>query len=118
MPATIQREAKDLYLLKISGTLEPTDLSRVQNVAATEIEAGAKPRLLVELIDFEGFEQGALWGELDFLFEHINDIVKIAIVGHPQWERDVLAFAGAGNRKAPVKFFPPAKIAEARAWLA
>ena len=29
-----------------------------------------------------------------------------------------LAFAGAGVRKAPVKFFPPSELAEARPWLA
>jgi hypothetical protein len=42
----------------------------------------------------------------------------IAIVGEPRWEADTLAFAGAGFRSAPVKFFPEGQVAQARAWLA
>jgi hypothetical protein len=30
----------------------------------------------------------------------------------------VLAFAGAGVRRAPVKFFPPNELEQARSWLA
>ena len=48
---------------------------------------------------------------------HGNEIAKIAIVGEPRWEPEALAFAGAGFRRAPVKFFPSDQQARARAWL-
>ena len=117
MPASIQHEASDVYVLRISGTLTKSDLGGVQDYAAREIKNGAKPRILVMLEDFEGFERGAAWGELEFLFTHINDITKIAIVGSPRWEADALAFAGVGSRRAPVKYFSPAKSEEAWDWL-
>jgi hypothetical protein len=74
--------------------------------------------VLAILENFEGWEKGADWNDLDFQLSHGNEIAKIAIVGEPRWEPDALAFAGAGFRRAPVKFFPASQIAEARAWLA
>ena len=66
---------------------------------------------------FEGWERGADWNDLDFMISHGGEIAKIAIVAEPRWEVQALAFAGAGVRRAPVKFFPPDELAAARAWL-
>ena len=118
MPASIQRETGDIYVLRLSGTLLRSELGAVQDKLIPDIAAGARPNILVLLENFEGFERGAAWGELEFLFSHVNDIAKIAIVGDPRWERDTLAFAGAGYRKAPVNFFPTSQFAEARDWVA
>ena len=118
MPASIQRETNDIYALRLSGTVLRSEIAAVQDKVAVDIDAGTKPRILALLENFEGFERGADWGDLDFLFSHINDIAKIAIVGEPRWERDTLAFAGAGSRKAPVKFFPANQLAAARDWIA
>jgi hypothetical protein len=38
-------------------------------------------------------------------------------VAELRWEAHALAFAGAGLRRAPVKFFLPQQMAEARSWL-
>ena len=51
------------------------------------------------------------------MISHGNEIAKIAIVGDGRWEPEGLAFAGAGFRRAPVKFFPSDQQTEARAWL-
>jgi hypothetical protein len=116
MPASIKQEPNDIYRLTISGTLQKLELEGAQNILATGINAGAHPSILVVLENFEGFEPGETWGELDFLYSHVNDIEKIAIVGAPRWEENALAFAGAGYRKSPVRFFPPEKIDDALAW--
>jgi len=117
MPATIQRETTNIYVLSISGILKKSELGHVHETLARDIDAGAKPRVLAVSENFEGFEPGAAWGDLDFLYFHTNDIERIAIVGEPQWERHALAFAGAGFRSAPVKFFPSHQQTQARAWL-
>jgi hypothetical protein len=62
--------------------------------------------LLAILENFEGWERGADWNDLDFQHSHGNEIAKIGIVGEPRWEPEALVFAGAGFRRAPVKFFP------------
>lgn len=118
MPATIQIEPNDVYLLRLSGTVERSEFSAVQDKTAGDINAGVKPRILAILENFEGWERGAEWGDLGFLFSQSHEIARIAIVGEPQWEENALAFAGAGFRRAPVKFFPASQIAEARTWLA
>ena len=66
----------------------------------------------------ERWEPGADWNDLDFLLSHSGEIAKIAVVAEPRWEVQALAFAGAGIRRAPVKFFPPNELEQARRWLA
>jgi hypothetical protein len=118
MPLTIEYDPNDIYLLRISGILERDEFAAAQDELAGKIDAGAKPRLLVIGENFEGWERGADWNDLDFLLSHSGEIAKIALVTDPRWEVQALAFAGAGVRRAPVKFFRPNELEQARAWLA
>ena len=118
MPVLIQNEPDNVQVLRISGILKRSEFGNVQNTAARVIDAGGKPCVLAILESFEGWERGADWNDLDFMLSHGNEIAKIAIVGEPRWEVEALAFAGAGFRSAPVKFFPTSQLAEARAWIA
>jgi len=93
-------------------------LGAAQSALARNIDTGSKPRLLVILEGFEGWEPGADWNDLDFIFSHADKISKIAIVAEPRWETPALSFAGAWVRRAPVKFFPPNDFEQARSWLA
>ncbi len=118
MPANIQLETNNLFVMRFSGVVKRSEFGSGQAALAREIDAGAQPRVLAILEGFEGWEKGVDWNDLDFQISHGSEIVKIAIVGEPRWEPEALAFAGAGFRSAPVKFFPPAQLAEARAWIA
>ena len=116
---TSNYEPNDIYVLRISGILKQSEFAaehkaplRGQNRRRRE---AARPRDLVE--NFEGFERGADWNDLDFLLSHSGEIAKIAIVAAPRWEVQALAFAGAGVRRAPVRFFPSDQLSAARAWL-
>jgi hypothetical protein len=119
MPVEMKYEPDDICVLRISGILKRSEFGAEQNALARKIDMGSKPRLLVILENFEGWERGADWGnDLDFLFLHSGKISKIAIVAEPRWDALALAFAGAGVRRAPVKFFPPNDLDQARNWLA
>ena len=119
MPVEMKYESDGICALRISGILKRSEFDAEQNAVARKIDMGSKPRLLVILENFEGWERGADWGnDLDFLFVHSSKISKIAIVAEPHWEPLALAFAGAGVRHAPVKFFPPNELEQARRWLA
>jgi hypothetical protein len=118
MPVQIQHQPNDTYVLRISGTLKRSEFGAEQTELARHIDTGSKPRLLVILENFEGWERGADWNDLDFMISHGGKISKIAIVAEPRWETLALAFAGAGVRRAPVKFFPPNELEQARNWLA
>jgi hypothetical protein len=117
MPASIQHESGNLFRIHVSGLLLEADLKGVQAVAAQEITRLGTIKLLFVLDEFEGWERGADWGDLAFYAAHDTDIEKIAIVGDEKWRDHGLAFAGAGIRKAAVRFFSPAESAQARAWL-
>jgi hypothetical protein len=118
MPTIIHQEADGLYVMNLSGILRRAEFGTGQETLARGIDAGVKPRVLAILRDFQGWEKGADWNDLDFQISHGSEIAKIAIVGDPRWEDEALAFAGAGFRQAPVKFFPEGREPEARAWLA
>ena len=117
MPIEIEYEPNDIYVLRISGTLKQREIAAEQADIARRIDSGSKPRVLVIGEKFEGWERGADWNDLDFMISHGGEIAKIAIVAEPRWEVQALAFAGAGVRRAPVRFFPPDELSVARAWL-
>ncbi len=118
MSLTIQSEAANLYVYRVSGVMKQSEFAAEQERMAGAIDAGAQPRVLAVFENFEGWESGADWNDLNFLLSHSGEIAKIALVGEARWEAEAMAFAGAGFRKAPVKFFPPDQETEARAWLA
>ena len=119
MSVRIEFEADDIYVVRIDGILKPAEFRAEQNALAYKIDSGSKPRLLVTLENFQGWERSADWeDDLDFLFSHSGKISKIAIVGDPRWETLALAFSGAGVRRAPVKFFSTNELEQARSWLA
>jgi hypothetical protein len=117
MAATIEYESGDICVLRLSGILRQSEFRAQQDALARKIDSGSKPRVLAIVENFEGWEKGTDWDDLDFLFSYSDKIARIAIVAEPRWEANALAFAGAGMRKAPVKFFPSDQLAEARSWL-
>ena len=118
MSAKIEFEDNDICVLRIGGTLSQPEFATCQAELAKKIDAGSKPRLLVVAENFEGWQRFADWNDLDFMLSHGGAIAKIALVGDQRWETSALAFAGAGVRRAPVKFFPLDQLAQARVWLA
>jgi hypothetical protein len=118
MPVQVNNGPNDICVIRISGILKRSEFGAEQSALSRKIDIGSKPRLLVILENFEGWERGADWNDLDFMISHGGKISKIAIVAERRWETLALAFAGAGVRRAPVKFFPPSELDQARRWLA
>jgi hypothetical protein len=117
MSANIEPQSDRLFLLRVGGELKKSELDAIQNEIVEKMTV--RPvQLLVILKNFIGWERNEEWGDTDFFFTHREDFGKIAVVGDPVWEAQVLAFTGAGIRKGPVKFFPETGEAEARTWLA
>jgi hypothetical protein len=118
MPVEMNYEPDDICVLRISGILRRSEFGAEERALARHIDTGSNPHLLVILENFEGWEGGANWNDLDFYILHGHKVSKIAIVAELRWEPLALAFAGAGVRRTPVKFFPPAELEQARRWLA
>jgi hypothetical protein len=120
LTATLKRETdNNLYVLRIGGLLNKGTVSNIEAVARRDIDSGARDLkvLLILQEDFQGWERGGDWGDVDFFSQYGDHIIKIAVVGDGQWEAQVLAFLGAGSRKGEVRFFQAGKEADARGWL-
>lgn len=118
MSAKLEQHPDRLLILHVGGELKKSELDAVQSEFVEKIAGEGTVKLLVLLENFTGWERSEQWGDTDFFFSYRNDFEKIAVVGDPRWEAQVLAFTGAGLRKGPVKLFPQTSESEARAWLA
>jgi hypothetical protein len=117
MAYQILRAEGDLLEVKLKGTMLRRDLDELQARVKRLIEQGKRIRFLAVLEDFLGWEKGADWGDASFLFEHGDDLEKMAIVGETRWQDDAYAFVGKGLRRTAIEYFPPSALQEARQWL-
>ena len=63
MPATLEYEPNDTCILRVNGIWKRAEMDALQDELAHKIVAGARPRLLALLENFEGWEQGVDWNE-------------------------------------------------------
>lgn len=119
MGATIKRDPNGIWLVHFSGELSKGELDAIQAEALRLYAPGQEARVLLMVDnDFRGLAGGIqAWSDVSFIMKYGDQVSKIAIVGDPAWEQDMLEFAGAGVRLAPVKYFFRGQIAEARNWL-
>jgi hypothetical protein len=117
MPITMQHDGNNVYRLEIRGILRKADLDRYQATLAEEMARVGPVKLLFVLKEFTGWEQHADWADMSFYLKHGDSIERIAIVGDERWRDQVLMFAAADLRKAPVEFFSADALTDARAWL-
>ena len=118
MPIELHRESNDTYRLEISGVLLRSDYRQREAELKTELDRVGSAKLLCVLSGFEGWEPNADWSDLAFYVKYGDAISKIALVGPERWRSEMLMFAAADLRKAPVEFFPEGELTRARAWLA
>lgn len=102
---------------KLSGVMRLSDQESLQAAGKRLITQGMKVRLHVTLEDFQGWEKGVDWGDLDFLMAHGNEIEKMALVSDARWKDQLYAFVGKGLRTTQIEHFPPSSSAEAEKWI-
>jgi hypothetical protein len=116
---TLQHEGDTIYRIDINGLLTKDEFDRCQAALAAEIQQRGTVRLLVVVSRFTGWERGRDWGDLSFYLQHGDAIERIAIAGDDRWRSELLMFASADLRRAPVEYFAsPTAVEDARTWLA
>ena len=103
--------------VRIKGVMQLADQHALQAAAKKLIAQGLKPRLLVIAENFQGWEKGVDWGDMDFLMDYGDDVVKMAIVGDEKWKEQVFMFTAKGLRKTAIEYFSPTALAQAEAWV-
>jgi hypothetical protein len=100
----------------LTGTLTKEDYERFVPDSEELIRQHDKIRLLVIMDDFHGWETGALWEDLKWDAHHFNHVERVAVVGDKKWQKWMTSFCKPFTT-AEVRFFEPAQIPEARAWV-
>lgn len=117
MPFTIVDATGPIISVKISGEIDKTEVTQIQAAALGAIQRCGKIRALFILDNFRGWKRDGNWGDISFMTQHDQEIVKIAVVGDEQWRDLVCAFLAKGFRAAAVEYFVPTDLPKARAWL-
>ena len=117
MPYQILTVEDDRIEVKITGELRRRDQDALQAEAVRLIAQGKRPRVLILVEDFRGWEKGADWGDIGFLVEHGNDIASMAVVCEERWRDDALVYLGKGMRSTAIEHFPPSALEQAREWI-
>lgn len=117
MGITLEQDGPNVGVMRISGKLVKAELDGMHAAAAKKMESDTQVKLMIVLDNFQGWAPDPNWGDLDFYAAHGDKITRIAVVGDLKHKDDLMMFLGAGFRKAPVKYFPPEQLSQARQWL-
>lgn len=117
MNSIVEHLSDNIYLLRVTGVLVKSELDEAQKEFVENVLPAGSVKLLILLENFTGWDAVGNWEDTEFFFNHRDDFEKIAVVGDPQWEAQVLAFSGAGMRNGPVKYFPTSEQSAAEVWL-
>ena len=117
MSITISKESENLYVVTIQGVYTYDDQKEIEKHGGGTTNLDQTVKILVLAEEFSGWGKEGDWGDLTFMYEHDDQIEKIAVVAEDKWEDEILMFLGAGRRKAAVEFFSVEEIQAARDWL-
>ena len=108
----------DRIVLRASGKLTTRDYETAIPELEHAMDLSEGPlRVMIRLEDFQGWEIGALWAELEFDLKYRGDFGRIAVIGEKRLEEWGTSLS-APFARAQMRFFPAGREAEAEAWLA
>ena len=117
MPITLnQNEGSNVLEVVVSGKLTHEDYEHFVPRVERMVKEHGKIRVLLDMVDFHGWEAAALWDDTKFTFKHFCDISRIAMVGDKKWEKAMSAFCRPLT-SAEVRYFDWSELNEASAWL-
>lgn len=105
-----------IITLKFKEKLRKKDYDEFVPQIEGMMQNGSKIRLVVELLDFEGWTAAALWEDTKFAARHFDDIERLAVVGDARWEKGVTMFIKPFT-KADVRYFDMKDVDKAQKWV-
>ncbi len=106
-----------VYLkIKINGRLTHEDYELMVPMLENAIVGIEKPNIevLIDAVDFEGWDLRAAWDDLKFGLKHNSEFTKIAFVGNKKWEEYSIKISN-WFINAKMQYFED--IEEAHQWL-
>ncbi len=111
-----EHDEVDVIELIVDGAVEREEYENVRNRAESFINRRGRARLLEVILDIGPVDPQVLWEDTRFVFRHMDDFSRIAVVAERRWLAELLAalqkvFAGE------VKGFTLDECEEAWNWL-
>jgi hypothetical protein len=101
---------------QVSGKLAHADYEHLAPAFERLIGQHGKIRVLLDMVDFHGWEAAALWDDLKLDFKHFAHIERLAMVGDKAWEKGMSVFCKPFTT-ATVRSFDRAERDQAVAWI-
>jgi hypothetical protein len=111
-----ERRMKNYLVIRVSGKLAREDYRQFVPELERLLRDKGKIRVLLEMVDFHGWQPGALWEDLKFDVAHFSHLERLAMVGDRSWEK-ALSVVCKPFTTAEVRYFDRRNMAKARAWL-
>jgi len=109
-------EGGKLLEVKVSGKVHREDYPRFIPEFESHVRDHGKVHVLFDMLDFHGWDMGALWEDIKFDVKHFKDIDRLAMVGDKKWE-ELMATVCKPFTTAKIRYFDKDHKADARAWL-
>ena len=100
----------------VSGNLAHEDYLHFVPKFELLIKQHGKLRVLFDMVEFHGWEPGALWDDIKFDVKHFSDVERLAMVGDKKWEEGMSIFCRPFTT-AKIRYFDHTRVDDARAWL-
>jgi len=114
---SIERLSETIFKLVPSGKIGRENFHQLAMQIDPLIQAGSKPRLLVDATDFKGWDSlSAFERHIRFVKEHQKQVERIAIVAGHDWQRWVMS-AVKMFVHPEVRIYDKFNEAEGRKWL-
>ena len=111
-----EKDGGKVLEVQMSGKLVHADYERFVPEFERLVKAHGKLQVLCEMVDFHGWEAGALWDDIKFDMKHFADIERLAIVGDRKWEKGMAVFCKPFTT-AQIRYFDRAEASDARTWV-
>ena len=112
----IEEGSGKIVHVRLTGRLTAQDYERFAPEVERLIKQHGKVRVLMEMIDFHGWDPGALWEDIKFDARHFRDIERLAMVGETRWQAGMAAFCKPFT-SAKIRYFEHGHETEARSWI-
>jgi len=102
--------------VRVTGKLTKQDYEVLVPAVDAVIKEHGQIRIFFEMVDFHGWEMGAVWEDTKFGLGHWSDIGRVAFVGDKKWEKGMAIFCKPFT-KAKLEYFDQADVEQAREWI-
>ncbi|HKK46017.1 MAG TPA: STAS/SEC14 domain-containing protein [Balneolaceae bacterium] len=105
-----------ILVIHVSGRLVRKDYLQLIPKSKQLIRKHGKIRILFDMTDFQGWDEGAVWEDIKLGMEHFSDVERIAMVGEEHWQQDISTFSKPFTR-AKIRYFDHTDMDTAYRWL-